>query len=170
MRRLLIFVNFILLIGAWILASQVWASGVLIESQQRIQISAVEAYPQVTIVLVIWALLSLFTRYFSSFFSRFLFTAITVLLFATVSPMWFDSAAGNLNILKPQITKLTGIGDWSSSMGQLQSSYYNHNVADLFVIVLVLGLVTTLARIWFGRSSSGEPAQLTTRIDKLPKW
>lgn len=170
MRRVLLLSNFLLLLAAWILASQVWASGVLVDTEKLISVTAVEAYPQVTIVLVVWALLSIFTRYFKSFFSKFLFTAITILLFATVSPMWFDSAAGNLNILKPQITKLTGIADWNSAISQLETSFYDHTVADLFVIVLVLGLVSTLARIWLGSGGSKSGAQLTTRIDKLPKW
>jgi hypothetical protein len=170
MRRALLLSNFLLLITAWILASQVWASGVLVDTEQIISVTAVEAYPQVTIVLVVWALLSIFTRYFTSFFSKFLFTAITVLLFATVSPMWFDSAAGSLNILKPQITKLTGIADWNSAMSQLATSFYDHTVADFFVIVLVLGLVSTLARIWLGSAKPDGGTTLTTRIDKLPKW
>lgn len=170
MRRALLLGNFLLLLAAWILASQVWASGVMVDTEKSISVTAVEAYPQVTIVLVVWALLSIFTRYFTSFFSKFLFTAITVLLFATVSPMWFDSASGNLNILKPQITKLTGIADWNSAMSQLQTSFYDHTVSDLFVIVLVLGLLSTLARIWFSAGKQSAGTQLTTRIDKLPKW
>jgi hypothetical protein len=170
MRRALLLSNFLLLISAWILASQVWASGVLVDTEKFISVTAVEAYPQVTIVLVVWALLSIFTRYFKSFFSKFLFTVITILLFATVSPMWFDSAAGNLDILRPQITKLTGIADWNSALAQLESSFYDHTVADFFVIVLVLGLVSTLARIWLGADKSQGGNQMTTRIDKLPKW
>lgn len=170
MRRALLLTNFLLLLTAWILASQVWASGVLLDSEKTLSVTAVEAYPQVTIVLVVWALLSIFTRYFSSFFSKFLFTAITILLFATISPMWFDSAAGNLNILKPQITKLTGIADWNAALSQLSSSFYDHTVSDLFVIVIVLGLVSTLARIWLGAQKQRLGGQLTTRIDKLPKW
>lgn len=170
MRKALLLSNFLLLAASWILASQVWASGVLVDTEKTISVTAVEAYPQVTIVLVVWALLSIFTRYFTSFFSKFLFTAITILLFATVSPMWFDSAAGNLNILKPQITKLTGIADWNSAMSQLESSFYEHTYADIFVIVIVLGLVSTLARIWLAGGSENSAVQLTTRIDKLPKW
>jgi hypothetical protein len=112
----------------------------------------------------------MFTRYFTSFFSRFIFTAVTVLLFATVSPMWFDSAAGNLNILRPQITKLTGIADWSSAMAQIEQSFYNHTAADFFVIVIVLGLLSTLLRIWLVESDEEKKTQLTTRIDNLPKW
>ena len=170
MRKALLLSNFLLLAASWILASQVWARGVLVDTEKTISVTAVEAYPQVTIVLVVWALLSIFTRYFTSFFSKFLFTAITILLFATVSPMWFDSAAGNLNILKPQITKLTGIADWNSAMSQLESSFYEHTYADIFVIVIVLGLVSTLARIWLAGGSENSAVQLTTRIDKLPKW
>ena len=170
MRKALLLSNFLLLAASWILASQVWARGVLVDTEKAISVTAVEAYPQVTIVLVVWALLSIFTRYFKSFFSKFLFTAITILLFATVSPMWFDSAAGNLNILKPQITKLTGIADWNSAMSQLESSFYEHTYADIFVIVIVLGLVSTLARIWLAGGSENSAVQLTTRIDKLPKW
>lgn len=170
MRKALVLGNFVFLVAAWILASQVWASGILVETEEAISVTAVEAYPQVTIVLVVWALLSIFTRYFTSFFSKFLFTAVTVLLFATISPMWFDSAAGSLGILKPQITKLTGIADVNAALSQLETSVYDHTTADVFVIVIVLGLLSTLARIWVGSVKNGSNTQLATRIDNLPNW
>ena len=170
MRRVLLLSNFLMLLASWVLASRVWATGLIADTKETISVTAVEAYPQVSIVLIVWALLSTFTRYFTSFFSKFLFTAITVLLFATISPMWFDSAAGNLGILKPQITKLTGIADMNAALAQLESSFYDHTIADLFVIVIVLGLFSTMARIWIGSVRSGSGSSLTTRIDNLPKW
>jgi hypothetical protein len=170
MKRILLALNFVLLISAWILASQVWASAVITETGKSISVTAVEAYPQIVIVLAVWGLLSIFVRYFASFFSRFIFTSITVLLFATVSPMWFDSAAGNLSILGPQVTKQTGIADWTTAMTAIENTDYNHTVSDFFVIVLVLGLVATLLRIWLVRDKGEKAVQLTTRIDKLPKW
>ena len=69
----------------------------------------------------------------------------------------------------PQIGAITGVGDWSSQSSLISGSNFNHLFADAFIIALIVSLGLSLHSIW--TSSSGASSKnLTTRIDRLPKW
>jgi hypothetical protein len=169
MRRYAVFLNLICILSMFVLGSQVWASAVVSESMSAIHISGLEAFPQLSVILVAWLLIVFISRYTKSLFGRFMLTAVLVLLFATATPVWFESAAGSLAILGPQIGGLTGVGDWASQQELISNSSFNHLFADAFIIALILSLGLSLYSIW--TSPSGGPVKnLTTRIDRLPKW
>lgn len=152
------------------MASQTWASAVVTDSRTAISISAIDAYPQLTLILVAWTLAFWLARYLKSFFTRFIVTAVIVLLFASAFPIWFESASGSLQVLSPQIAKLTGISDWETQSGLLSQGYYNHFAADFFIILLVMALVAAIVSIWLPAKGQKLSSQFTTRIDNLPSW
>jgi hypothetical protein len=156
-------------ISMWILASQVWAQSDIIESGTNVSITGLAAYPQLTFILVAWTIILAIGRYIKSFFGKFLMSAISILLFATAAPVWFESASGSMAILSPQISKVTGVSDWVSQGELLTNSFYNHLSADLFVIALITGLISSLIFLWMGLTRSGSGA-FATRIDNLPRW
>jgi len=169
MRRSAVLLNLVCILVMFILGSQVWASAVVTESISAIQISGLEAFPQLSVILVAWLLIVFISRYTKSLFGRFILSAVLVLLFATATPVWFESAAGSLSILGPQIADLTGVGDWASQQELISSSSFNHLFADVFIIALIVSLGLSLYSIW--TSPAGGPVKnLTTRIDRLPKW
>lgn len=166
-RRVTIAVYLTTLVASWLLASQTWASAKIIESQEVVSITASEAYPQLTLIFLAWSLVFWMTRYLNSAFSKFLVSAVVILLFATASPVWFESASGSLNILAPQIAKKTGVSDAGSAL--IIESHYNHLAADGFVIALILCLVSAMMLIWLPRPGV-KGREFVTRIDKLPSW
>lgn len=161
--------NLAALTGSWALASQVWAATTVIESQTRLVISGLDAYPQLTFLLLTGLLILWLTRYLNSVFSKFLTTAVVVLLFATVSPVWFESASGSLSILSPQISKATGVSDWLGQSELIQNDFYNHLVADFFVIAIIFWFVSLIFLLWSHRAGESKN-EFVTRIDKLPSW
>lgn len=169
MRKIALLVNLVSLIAAWVLGTQVWATTTVIESQTRISISGLDAYPQLTFLLLTGLLILWLTRYLNSVFSKFLTTAVVVLLFATASPVWFDSAAGSLSILGPQISKATGVSDWLGQSELIHNSLYNHIVADSFVITLIFWFSSLFILLWTKRAGESKK-EFVTRIDKLPSW
>jgi len=168
-KRLSILISLLSIVTAWILSGQVWAIATITETQQQISATATESYPQIALVLTIWLLIILFSRYVKGFFGKFLLSAVTLLLFATVSPVWFDSAAGNVQILSGAITKAVGISDWQAQQELLTKVYYQHTIADFFVIAIIVGLISTLFVVWSGLPK-GNASILETRVDRLPKW
>jgi len=169
LRRIALAINAVSVIAAWFFASQEWAATTVIESQNRITVSGLDAYPQITFILLTGVLILWLTRYLNSLFSRFLTTAVVVLLFATASPTWFESASGSLSILSPQISKATGVSDWLGQSELIQASVYNHFAADLFVVFLIAWFVSLVVLLWM-RQRNQKATNLVTRIDKLPSW
>lgn len=169
MRRIALIVNVLSLLAAWALATQVWAATTVIESQTRLAVSGLEAYPQLPFLLMTGILILWVSRYLSSVFSKFLTTAVAVLLFATASPVWFESASGSLSILSPQISKATGVSDWLGQSGLIQNSFYNHLAADSFVIALIFWFVSLVLLLWVRRHGESKNV-FVTRIDNLPSW
>lgn len=161
--------NLVSLLSAWALASQVWATSTILESQTRLAISGLDAYPQLTFLLLTGLLILWLTRYLHSVFSKFLTTAVVVLLFATASPVWFESASGSLSILSPLISKATGVSDWLGQSDLIGDSSYNHVVADSFVIALIVWLLSLFFLLWSKRPGESKN-EFVTRIDKLPSW
>ena len=168
MKRLVVSVQLLSIALLWIFGSQVWASATITDQAKSIQVTGLEAYPQLLVGLVVWLLIAFVARYVKSLFGKFLLTAVTVLLIATMSPVWFESASGSLSVLSSSISKLTGVSDWASQSQLLSDGYYNHLAADLFVIFLILCFTTSIVRIWQNTSSDG--SKPLTRIDQLPKW
>ncbi len=169
MRRIFLAINLVSLVLTWAFSSQIWASSTIAESGNRLVISGLDAYPQITFILLTGILILWLTRYLNSLFARFLTSAVTLLLFATASPIWFESASGSLAILSPQISKATGISDWLGQSELLQDSFYNHLAADLFVIALISWFASLIFLLW-ARRPGEKTANLVTRIDKLPSW
>lgn len=169
MRRIAVLANLLSVILAWIFASQVWASTTVSESQNRLSVTGLDAYPQVTFILLTGLLMLWLSRYLNSLFSKFLTSAVSLLLFATASPIWFESASGSLSILRSQISKATGVSDWLGQSDLIESSVYNHFAADMFVIFIITWLVSLFLLLWLRRSGENK-ANLATRIDKLPSW
>lgn len=169
MRKIAILVNLVALLVSWVLASQVWAAATIVESQTRLSISGLDAYPQLTFLLLTGLLILWLTRYLNSVFSRFLTTAVVVLLFATASPVWFESASGSLAILGPQISKATGVSDWLGQSELIHDSFYNHVIADSFVIALIAWFLSLVLLLWSKRTGETKK-EFVTRIDKLPSW
>lgn len=169
MRRVALLVNLASLIAAWVLAAQVWASTTVNESQARLSISGLDAYPQLTFLMLTGLLILWLARYLNSIFSKFLTSAVVVLLFATASPVWFESASGSLSILGPQIAKATGVSDWIGQSDLIHSSFYNHIVADSFVIALILWFASLVLILWLKRAGESKK-EFVTRIDNLPSW
>lgn len=169
MRRLILPALFLFITLAWILGSQTWMSVIVIDSGKTLSATGLESYPQLGFTLVIWLFIAMFSSYLKSLFSKFIFSAVSVLLFATLFPVWFDSAAENLAPLLPLLRTETGVGDLGPAMQLVENIFYAHLIADSFVICVILALVLILFRIW--STASGEQARVaTTRIDKLPKW
>ena len=169
MRRISILVNLVSILFAWIFASQVWASTTVIESQSSLSVSGLDAYPQITFILLTGILVLWLTRYLNSLFAKFLTTAVVILLFATASPTWFESASGSLSILSPQISKSTGVSDWLGQSELIQNSIYNHLSADLFVISLISWFASLVIILW-SKKKGQKDNNLATRIDNLPSW
>lgn len=169
MRRMVVTVFAGSVIAMWVLASQVWAESDIIESGTRISITGLAAYPQLTFILVAWTIILAIGRYIKSVFGKFLISAISILLFATAAPVWFESASGSMAILSPQISKVTGVSDWVSQGELLTNSFYNHLSADLFVIALIIGFTSSLVFLWMGLTRR-DPLTFATRIDNLPRW
>lgn len=155
---------------SWITASQVWARAVIAESQAEVTSTAIDGYPQLTFVLITWVLIFWLIRYLKSVFSQFLVSAVMVLLFSTLFPVWFDSASGSLTILAGSIAKKTGVSDWEGQRLLLATSEFNHLAADVFVISIVAAFVALLFLIWLPRNRSGNTSRFVTRIDNLPSW
>ena len=169
MRRISFLLNLGSTFSAWIFASQVWASTTVIESQTRLSVTGIDAYPQITFILLTGLLILWLTRYLNSLFAKFLTSAIVILLFATASPTWFESASGSLSILSPQISKSTGVSDWLGQSELIQNSSYNHLSADLFVISLISWFISLLIILW-SKKKGQKDTNLATRIDNLPSW
>ena len=169
LRRIALPLNLIALIVAWIFASQTWASTIVSESQTTLSISGLDAYPQITFILLTGLLILWVSKYLGSIFGKFLTTAITVLLFATASPVWFESASGSFSILSPQISKVTGVSDWLGQSDLIKNSQYNHLAADSFVIFLIIWLISLIYLLW-SKPKGKARAEFVTRIDKLPSW
>lgn len=169
MRRLGFLVNVVSLVACWFFASQTWASATIIETDQTLTISGLDAYPQLTFLLVTGLLVIWISKYLNSLFSKFLTTAVIVLLLATSAPVWFDSAAGSISILAPQIAKATGVSDWLGQSELLARTSFDHLSADMFVLGLIFWFLSIVWLIWSPRI--GEKSEkLVTRIDKLPTW
>ena len=79
MRRYAVFLNLICILSMFVLGSQVWASAVVSESMSAIQISGLEAFPQLSVILVAWLLIVFISRYTKSLFGRFILSAVLVL-------------------------------------------------------------------------------------------
>ncbi|MEY3856169.1 MAG: hypothetical protein RJA45_639 [Actinomycetota bacterium] len=169
MRRISILINVVSILLAWMFASQVWASTTVIESQTGLSVSGLDAYPQISFILLTGVLVLWLTRYLNSLFAKFLTTAVVILLFATASPTWFESASGSLSILSPQISKSTGVSDWLGQSELIQNSSYNHLSADLFVISLISWFISLLIILW-SKKKGQKDTNLATRIDNLPSW
>ena len=169
MRRAALLVNLLALLGMFILGSQVWASATLTESLVRVEISGLEAFPQLSVILVAWILIVFVSRYVDSLFGRFILSAVLFLLFATSAPVLFESSSGSLKVLSPRIAAVTGIGDWNAQVLLLTDTAFAHLYADLFIILLIVSFTMTLVLIWSRRGSSPKRA-LSTRIDRLPEW
>lgn len=163
----LIFASSVL--ALWIFASQIWAESDIVDSATRISITGLVAYPQLTFIILAWTVILFIGRYIKSVFGKFLMSAISILLFATAAPVWFESASGSLAILSPQIAKVVGVSDWRSQEQLLTNSFYNHMAADLFVIALIVGLISSLIYLWIGFSRPNS-STFATRIDNLPRW
>lgn len=169
MRRLSFVVNLVSLVTCWFFASQTWASATIIETNQSVTISGLDAYPQLTFLLVTGLLIIWLSRYLNSLFSKFLTTAVAVLLLATSAPVWFESAAGSIAILAPQIAKATGVSDWLGQSELLERTSFDHFSADMCVLGLIFWFLSIAWLIWSPRI--GEKSEkLVTRIDKLPNW
>ena len=169
LRRLAIIFNLIFLAASWFCASQIWASAVITDSQELVSISATEAYPQLVIVFTAGLLLIWISRYLEAVFARFLGSAIVLFMFSTAAPVWFDSAAGSLNILSSLISKKTGVSDWYSQISLISDTYYNHIASDVFILVLIGWLISAITLLWTRRIGSTAP-KFSTRIDNLPSW
>ncbi len=161
--------NLASLIAGWVLASQVWAATTVVESGSRLTISGLDAYPQITFLLLTGLLILWLSRYLNSLFSKFLTTAVVVLLLATASPIWFESASGSLNILMPQISKATGVSDWLGQSELIRGSSYGHTAADGFVVTLIVWFISLTVLLWTNRVGESKK-EFVTRIDKLPSW
>lgn len=168
-RRIALLLNLVFIAASWICASQVWATVTLIDSQETLSISATEAYPQLVVVFCAGLLVTWVSRYLEAVFARFLGSAIVLFLFAAAAPVWFDSAAGSLNILSPQITKRTGVNDWLGQSELITNSTYNHLASDIFILVLIGWLLSSVTLLWSRRTGSNSP-KFATRIDNLPSW
>jgi hypothetical protein len=155
--------------GMWLMTSQTWASATITESQMRVEVSGLEAYPQITVSLVVWLLLVFVAGYVKSFFGRFLLSAVSILTTAILSPTWFESASGSLSILSPKIGKLTGVSDWATQGSLISNESYNHLAADLFIIFLIIAFASSITRYWLP-SKGTRITSLKTRIDDLPRW
>lgn len=169
MRRLFLVTNLLSIGVAWFSASQIWASATISETGQLVSISGLDAYPQVTFLLLTGVLIVWLTRYLTSLFSKFLASAVAVLLAATSAPIWFESAAGSISILTPQIAKLTGVSDWLGQSELIELIVYNHLFSDTFILTLIFWFFSVLGLIWAPRASS-KSDKLVTRIDNLPSW
>lgn len=169
MRRLLLLINLSALAVAWFFASQNWAFATISETGLVLSISGLDAYPQLTFLMLTGVLLLWLSRYLNSLFSKFLSSAVSVLLFATSSPVWFESASGSVSVLSPQIAKATGVSDWLGQSELIQEISYNHFAADFFIVALVLWFVSLVWLIW-SEGSTGKSKKLVTRIDNLPSW
>lgn len=153
----------------WVLASQTWASANIEETNQPISVTGLEAFPQLTISLVIWLLIAFVSGYLKSLFPRFLLSAISVFNLAIQAPVLFESAGGSLSVLSSAITRLTGVSGWDSQEVLITNGEYGHFVADLFIVLLLVCFMATVTRIWLKSTFRNEKA-LVTRIDDLPKW
>ncbi len=169
MKRIVVLSQILSLAMMWIFASQTWASGAVTDTAQTIQVSGLEAYPQITIALVVWLLVAFVGRYTKSLFGRFMLTCVSMLTVAILSPIWFESAAGSLTILSPLIAKASGISDWAAQSELISNGTYNHLSADLFVIFLIVGFIASIAASWIPAKGL-KATPLTTRIDNLPSW
>ena len=168
MKRLLIPIQLASIAVLWILGSQTWASAFVAETQQEVQVSGLEAYPQLSIVLAVWLLIAFVARYLRSLFARFMMSAVLVLSMAILSPILFESASGSLAILSPSLSKATGVSDWATQSNLIDGGFYNHLATDLFVVFLVIGFIASTANCW--QAPKGQKSSLSTRIDELPKW
>jgi hypothetical protein len=170
LRRFSIIVFLAAVTASWVTASQVWASALIAESRLEVFSSAIDGYPQLSFVLLTWVLIFWLIRYLKSVFTRFLVSAVLVLLFATLFPVWFDSASGSLTILSGQIAKKTGVSDWEGQRALLASSEFNHLSADVFVIAVVAAFLSLLLLIWLPKVKGENSSKFVTRIDNLPSW
>lgn len=169
MRKLSVALNILAVLSLWILASQIWASATISQTQNEISISGIDAYPQIVLILLIGLLVLWLAKYLNSLFAKFLTSTVVVLLFATAAPIWFESASGSLAVLRPQLTATTGISDLQGQMELVSTNSYNHLAADGFVVALFIWCASLLLLIW-SRNSGISGKQFGTRIDKLPSW
>ncbi len=168
-RRISLLINLATLVSSWILSSQVWASAVVSEAQTEVSITGMAAYPQVSFLLLTGVLILWLMKYLNSVFSKFITTAVVVLLVSAASPVWFESASGSLSILRPEIAKVTGVSDWLGQTELINGSFYNHFAADFFVLALILWFATLVIYIWSNKPGQ-QKKQFVTRIDNLPSW
>jgi len=169
MKKIVVLFQLISLAMMWIFASQTWALAVITDTEQTVQVSGLEAYPQIAIALVVWPLVAFVGRYTKSLFGRFMLTCVSFLTVAILSPIWFESAAGSLTILSPLIAKATGVSDWAAQSELISNGTYNHLSADLFVIFLIVSFIASITGSWTP-SKGTKATPLTTRIDNLPSW
>lgn len=169
LRRIAVSLNLIFIASSWVCASQVWASATIRDSGEVITMTASDAYPQLVVVFTAGILLVWISRYLEAVFARFLGSAIVLFLFAAVAPVWFDAAAGSLNILSPTITKKTGVSDWLSQAELISNSSYNHLASDVFILMMIGWLFAAMTLLWTRRPGSSAP-KFATRIDNLPSW
>lgn len=169
LKRLIAPAIFLSVIAMWVFAAQTWASANIRDTETQIAVSALDAYPQLTLIFVSWLLILFITRYVQSLFGRFILSAVLILLFATAAPVWFESASGSLNILREQIAAKTAVSDWQAQLELIDNGVYNHLYADGFVLLLIASLTLSLVQVWFGQSRNSKARNLT-RIDSLPKW
>jgi len=168
-RRLALVAQLASIVGMWILSSQVWASANITETNKPVQVSGLEAYPQLSITLVVWLLICFVSGYAKSLFPRFILSAISIFTVSIQAPVWFESASGSLAVLGTSVAKITGVSDWEAQQNLIDAGFYNHFAADLFVILLIICFIATITRIW-ARTSAAKSTPLTTRIDDLPNW
>lgn len=169
LHRVALLTNITTLVSSWIWSSQIWASAIVSESQTEVSITGLAAYPQVSFLLLTGVLILWLSKYMNSVFSKFITTAVIVLLVSAASPVWFESASGSLSILSPEIAKVTGVSDWLGQTELIISSFYNHVAADFFVIALILWFATLVIFIWSNKPGQVKK-QFVTRIDNLPSW
>ncbi|MFM2384833.1 MAG: hypothetical protein RL166_707 [Actinomycetota bacterium] len=169
MRRFTLLINISSLVIAWYFASQQWATATISETGQVLAISGLDAYPQLSFLMLTGLLLLWLSRYLNSLFSKFLASAVSVLLLATSSPIWFESASGSASILSPQIAKATGVSDWLGQAELIEKVVYNHIAADFFIIALIIWFGSLVWFVW-SASATEKAKKLVTRIDNLPNW
>lgn len=168
MKRFTLLIQLSSVIALFVLGSQSWAEAIVTDQEKLVSISGLEAYPQMSIGITILLLISLVSRYVKSLFGKFLLSAVAFLVLATLAPVWFESSAGSLSILGPQIGAITGVSDWEAQASLITQGVYNHLASDLFVIALIFCFVSTLLRVWQIQGAATKVS--LTRIDQLPKW
>jgi hypothetical protein len=168
-RRISLVTSAVFLGLAWILAAQVWASAVVTESGIRIKISGIDSYPQLTFIFFTGLIMLWLSRYMNSVFTQFITSAVLALLLSTTLPILFDAASSSIQILGPQISKLSGVSDWLGQSELLSTPFYNSFASDLTLVSLGLWFVSAVTYLWAPKQGQ-KRKEFTTRIDNLPSW